>query len=108
MNAESIAYWFFRLNGCLTIVNFVIHPDIKGPQRTDIDILLVRFPYRRELDMKDHEIFEQERKRIFVGIAEVKSSICNLNGPWINENQKNIHRAIKQIKALLLLLVSIG
>lgn len=25
IDGEKISYWFFRLNGCLTIVNFVIH-----------------------------------------------------------------------------------
>jgi hypothetical protein len=41
ISPESVAYWFFRLNGCLTIVNFVVHPDLAREdeprsQRTDI------------------------------------------------------------------------
>ena len=44
MNPETIAYWFFRLNGCATITNFVVHPDRRGSQRTDVDVLAVRFP----------------------------------------------------------------
>ena len=29
---EQVAYWFFRLNGCFTFVNFVVHPDGPGGQ----------------------------------------------------------------------------
>src|SRR2546426_644182 len=39
----------FRLNGFLTIRNFVIHPERGNDQRTDVDILGVRFPHRSEL-----------------------------------------------------------
>jgi len=49
MNPETIAYWFFRLNGCATITNFVVHPDRRGSQRTDVDVLAVRFPYWHEI-----------------------------------------------------------
>ena len=35
---------FFRLNGCLTTENFVVHPDGGRDQRTVADILGVRFP----------------------------------------------------------------
>jgi hypothetical protein len=49
MNPEKIAYWFFRLNGCATITNFVVHPDRRGSQRTDVDVLAVRFPYWHEI-----------------------------------------------------------
>lgn len=107
---EKNSYWFFRLNGCLTIVNFIVHPALGRPQkiesdlfdtysaqRTDADILLVRFPYRREFDMVDHEIFPKNQKRIFIGIAEVKSGICRLNGPWVKEERRNIHRVLRAI-----------
>jgi hypothetical protein len=30
---EKVAYWFFRLNGCLTIENFVVHPDFDYLER---------------------------------------------------------------------------
>jgi hypothetical protein len=55
---EKVAYWFFRLNGCMTIENFVVHPDFGGSQRTDADILGIRLPYRseglRDSPMPDH------------------------------------------------------
>lgn len=30
MNPEQLAYWYFRLNGFLTTVNFVVHPEQGG------------------------------------------------------------------------------
>lgn len=101
---EEIAYWFFRLNGCLTIVNLVIHPDLEEVfqgmrQRTDVDILAVRFPYRCELGMKDYGIIFSNDK-IDIIIAEVKSGRCNLNGPWVSSERKNMQRVLKFIGAL--------
>lgn len=43
---ESLAYWYFRLNGFFIVRNFVIH---RGEERTrqpaDVDLLGVRFPH---------------------------------------------------------------
>ena len=65
IDAERLAYWYLRLNGCLTIQNFVVHPDKGREQKTDVDILAVRFPHRAELlhnSMKDDElVFNDER-----------------------------------------------
>jgi hypothetical protein len=103
-NTEKLAYWFFRLNGCLTIENFIVHPDQGSDQRTEADILGVRFPYREELyqnPMTDHSIFteiSQEKPLIF--IAEVKSATCRLNGPWTDSKRKNIQRVLKAIGAI--------
>ena len=103
ISPESVAYWFFRLNGCLTIVNFVVHPDLTQEdeprsQRTDVDILAVRFPHRCELftsgkPMKDHKVFESTNL-IDIVIAEVKHGRCNLNGPWIKKSDQNMHRIL--------------
>ena len=35
---ENLAYWYFRLNGFLTIPNFVVHPDFGIEQRTEVDM----------------------------------------------------------------------
>ena len=48
LDPEKVAYWYFRLNGFLQIENFVVHPERRGGQRTDADLLAVRFPYRAE------------------------------------------------------------
>ena len=74
---EKLAYWFLRLNGCTTIENFVIHPDDAGSQRTDVDILGVRFPHRAELltsekPMHDHPAFTATPHRIQIVLTEVK------------------------------------
>jgi hypothetical protein len=66
---EQLAYWYLRLNGFLTIRNFIVHPDAGSDQRTDVDILGVRFPYRAELsphDMKDDELFTDVNDRPYI------------------------------------------
>jgi hypothetical protein len=98
INPEEIAYWFFRLNGCTTITNFVVHPDRRGSQRTDVDVLAVRFPYRAELltssePMVDHSVFTTEQKTEII-FAEVKHGLCRLNGPWTNPSSENMHRVL--------------
>ena len=45
--AERLAYWYLRLNGFLTIENFILHPRTTGKQKTDIDLVGVRFPHRK-------------------------------------------------------------
>lgn len=61
IHPEKLAYWYFRLNGCLTIENFVVHPDWRRGQQTEIDLIAVRFPHRAELLNKsmidDQKIF---------------------------------------------------
>jgi hypothetical protein len=103
INIEEVAYWFFRLNGCLTIKNFVVHPDLRGRQRTEVDILAVRFPYRCELitsgePMIDHEVFKSP-DFIDIVIAEVKKGLCRINGPWTNRPDENMHRVLYAIGA---------
>ena len=98
MNPEKIAYWFFRLNGCATITNFLVHPDQGGSQRTDVDVLAVRFPYRAELwtsgdPMEDHPVFKSDGK-IDIIFAEVKHGPCRLNGPWTNPEDENMQRVL--------------
>ena len=49
---DAVAEWFLRLNGFFTVVNFVIHPiepNEASLQRTDADVVGVRFPYRQEI-----------------------------------------------------------
>ena len=103
MNPETIAYWFFRLNGCATITNFVVHPDQRGSQRTDVDVLAVRFPHRAELwtsgePMPDHPVFHSDG-RIDMIFAEVKHGLCRLNGPWTNPSDENMQRVLFAVGA---------
>jgi hypothetical protein len=100
INAEKIAYWYFRLNGFMTMQNFVVHDSSAAglSQKTDADIYGVRFPFRSELDMPDDGDFRQTPKRFFA-IAEVKSGECKLNGPWTNPDKQNMHYVLKSIGA---------
>jgi hypothetical protein len=96
-DAEKLAYWFLRLNGFFTITNFVVHPDEGHQQRTDVDILGCRFPYRKELltkPMEDYDIFQSIDNKILIVLAEVKSGRCNLNGPWTLPIKKNMQRVL--------------
>lgn len=98
--AERLIYWYLRLNGFLLWENFVIHPDSGTNQRTDADLIGVRFLHRRDqLDktLKDDPLVAKCSKRVNVVIAEVKRSVCQLNGPWTRPDDKNIHRVLQAI-----------
>jgi hypothetical protein len=104
--AETIAYWFFRLNGCLTIPNFIAHPDTKGGKKTDADVLAVRFPYRRELNtfkrkLIDHDFFEnsQIRNKVHLIITEVKGGQknCQFNPSWMDPTKRIFQHILEAI-----------
>lgn len=105
---ERVAYWYFRLNGFLQIDNFVVHPKLYGGQRTDADLIGVRFPFRAERLIDDpDDLMQDDADRLrLVGdradiiIAEIKTGRCALNGPWTNEEHQNIHRVIAAIGSL--------
>ncbi len=100
---ERLAYWYFRLNGFLTTENFVIHPDTGRNQRTDADLLAVRFSHRREnlvRPMKDDLRVSACRTPLNVIIAEVKTGLCALNGPWTNPEAGNMKRVLRAIGCL--------
>ena len=99
---ENLAYWYLRLNGFLTIQNFVVHPDRGDSQGTEVDILGVRFPYRAEnleRPMQDDAPFAQLRDKTWIAIAEVKSGRCGLNGPWTHPERRNMLRVLRAIGA---------
>jgi uncharacterized protein (DUF433 family) len=109
LNPEKVAYWYFRLNGFLQIVNFVVHPERRGGQRTDADLLGVRFPHRAErlfdnpndIMADDEQALALSRDFTDVIIAEVKANQpCTLNGPWTKEEQQNVHRVVAAIGCL--------
>jgi hypothetical protein len=100
-----VAYWYFRLNGFLQIENFVVHPGRRGGQRTDADLLAVRFPYRTEFLFEpappmadDAEALGLSAELIDVVIAEVKTNDpCRLNGPWTDKDDGNVDRVLAAI-----------
>jgi hypothetical protein len=106
---EKVAYWYFRLNGFFQIENFVVHPARRGGQRTDADLLAVRFPHRAErlFDVPNDIMADDERRLALsrdwtdVVIAEVKTNQpCTLNGPWTREDRQNVHRVLAAIGCL--------
>ncbi len=101
---ERVAYWYFRLNGFLQISNFIIHNAARGGQRTDADVLAVRFPYRSEMmidamPMEDDQLFTKITDRPYIAIAELTKGQCKLNGPWTNRDKGNINRVLHAIGA---------
>lgn len=88
ITAEELAYWYFRLNGFLTIQNFIVHDERKANQRTDVDILGVRFPFRSEINMEDDAWFTKVSAKPLYIITELKTGLCNLNGPWKSPDKK--------------------
>lgn len=105
---EKLAYWYFRLNGFLTIPNFVVHLEESfhkqgRRQATDVDVLGVRFPFRKELPeekepMKDDEKWTNKNKITFV-LAEVKTGHkVQFNESW--SNSEYIKRILYCIGAL--------
>lgn len=106
LDPEKVAYWYFRLNGFLQMESFIVHPPGKGPQRTDADLLGVRFPYRREMFFDDPDNAMQDDVGVLsllddapdVAVIEVKlNQPCSLNGPWSDQDHQNVHRVLAAI-----------
>ena len=102
IDSENLAYWYFRLNGFLTIQNFVVHPNSGSQQRTEIDIIAARFPYRIELPENENPMQDDDRlkfipDKIRIVLAEVKTNKCKLNHALINSDGGNVHNIISAI-----------
>jgi hypothetical protein len=100
MNPEHLAAWYFRLNGFFSINNFVLHPSRRGAQRTDADIVGVRFPYRTEFPDEpggDQDEFRRIVDTPYFVIAEVKRSRCELNGPWTDKGKQNVEQILRDL-----------
>ena len=109
LDPEKVAYWYFRPNGFLQIENFVVHPERRVGQRTDADLLAVRFPFRAERLFDDpNDIMADDVQQlalsgdlIDVVIVEVKrNQPCTLNGPWTRQDRQNVHRVLAAIGCL--------
>jgi hypothetical protein len=105
IDPERLAYWYLRLNGFLTIENFIVHDEGGGHQRTDVDLIAFRFPNRKEAFrgvgedatwMKDDQRFGN-KKLPFAALVEVTTGECKLNGPWTDPAKGNIPRAIRAL-----------
>lgn len=99
LKAEHLAHWYLRLNGFMTVNDFVLHREHKPwGQRTDADIFGVRFPFRKELNFDDDALFFGVKKPLFV-IAEVTQGECKLNGPWTDRAKENIQYVLNALGA---------
>lgn len=105
LDSEDLAIWYLRLNGFFTIKNFVVHPE-KGPnQKTDIDALAIRLPYRAEGLTEEDEMVDDsiilsisnDDKKPLLLIAEVKKEKCEINDTWVNRDKENMERFLKAI-----------
>jgi hypothetical protein len=68
LKVEHLAQWYLRLNGFMTINDYVLHNDQKPyGQRTDADIFGVRFPLRKELEFEDDDLFRSVGNAPVVG-----------------------------------------
>lgn len=98
IGAEELGYWYLRLNGCFTIPNFVVHPDSGSQQKTDIDVLGVRFPFRNQRPelphMKDDKFFARYGNETLLLLAEIKKGRCSINSSWCDEKKNAIAGAI--------------
>lgn len=107
LSTERVAYWYFRLNGFFQMENFIVHPERRrGGQRTDADLIGVRFPFRadRYVDTPEHPIQDDqdtlslEEGWTEIVIVEVKRiERCTLNGPWTNPENQNVQRVLAAI-----------
>ena len=98
-SSETVGYWYFRLNGFMTIANFVLHPDEAANQRSDADIIGIRFPYRAELlrdPMRDDDVFTAIEKP-FIALAEIKRGHCEINRTYLNPAEQNVQRLLRAV-----------
>ncbi|GEM_PF-1122084 len=87
IDPEQVAYWYFRLNGCMTITNFMLHKKGGDGSHTDGDVVAVRFPHRQELDMVDADIFQADEKhqtyiQFFLVEVKFRTSTPEINDSW--------------------------
>lgn len=100
LGPEHVAYWYLRLNGYLTTGNFVVHPDRGSNQRTDIDVLGVRFPHRAENEvrpMRDDSRVVTADDRVHLVVAEAKRGMISFNTSLIDHSQENIYRVLRAV-----------
>lgn len=89
LGPNDLGNWFLRLNGCVTMVNFVVHGR-RHLRNGEFDILAVRFQDRREIlpsgeELRDHRRLLGDGRTDLI-IAETTRSDCKLNGPWATED----------------------
>src|SRR3974377_1531790 len=90
LGAEDVAYWYLRLNGFLCLRNFLVHGDRGGDDRTEIDVVGVRFRYRREhlnRPMIDDDWIERDGRTIVV-FCDAKQGAQGFNPAWRSDRRR--------------------
>jgi len=84
MNCDDLAYWYLRMNGCLTVRNFILHPKSpKDSQLTDADVVAVRFPgFEFDTDADDAPFSDANQPILLVAEVKGGNQECSLNAPW--------------------------
>ncbi len=113
LRAEDLAGWYLRLNGFLTIPNFIVHCDEGYGQRTEADVLAIRFPCREEIvyecradgevvetAMQDDTVFVDLTTKPCLLITEVKTGVCSLNDKLIDPALQNVPRILRAVGLL--------
>jgi len=97
-DSERLAAWYLRLTGYLTIPAFILHRS-GGGQRTEVDVIGVRFPHRDEFGVGDvdDDALGYSRDCVHVILAEVKLADAQLNETWTNASKGNIHGILQAI-----------
>jgi hypothetical protein len=99
--AETLTYWYLRLNGFFPITNFILHKGSLIPRSADSDLLAVRFPYvfeevggqPKDWDTETFANWGINLERDIVGIiVEVKTGYEDNPG----ELEKGINRAFRE------------
>lgn len=97
-NPEDLAAWYLRLNGYLAIPNFILH-RADGGQRTEVDIIGARFPFRDEFGAGnvDDPSLGFDDHRLHVILVEVKRTDARLNAAWTQEGARNVSDMLRAI-----------
>src|SRR5260370_23859563 len=85
---ESLAYWYFRLNGFIPMTDFVLHGD-EELDDSDCDLIAVRFPHVwEEVGGQDNDwdkdllkVLGQDGKRTLAVFVQVKTGTDDGNRP---------------------------
>jgi len=77
--------------------NVIIHPAVgPGSQKTEIDLLGVRFPHRQEEEMQDDQKFTKVNYPYIV-MVEIKTKGSCLNPSWTDPKRGNAERFLRFI-----------
>ena len=85
----------------MTLPNFILHPSRRGSQRTDVDVLGVRFPFRQEFDSPetDDAEFTRDPPMPYLVLAEVKRRWVGPNEAWRNPAESVFEDLLKAVGA---------